>query len=148
MSHYTNPHTFKQYSTFCIKKSIKMRLSYAFADFRNIAQRAKLCKTVQNVPNSFYNFKWKTRAFLWIFEIRCWKFLTNFIPKYYCVVCTGWKISFHLQIYVLVDLNNLSQNIYKTSMYNRNLRVCISVSYILSCMHQFDDLFLKQKKRG
>ena len=62
-----------------------MRLSYAFADFRNIAQRAKLCKTVQNVPNSLYSFKWKTRAYLWIVEIRCWKFLTNFIPKYHCV---------------------------------------------------------------
>ena len=84
MTHYTNPHTFNQYSRVCIKKSIKLRLSYAFADFRNIAQRAKLCKTVQNVPNSFYNFKWKTRVYLWIVEIRCWIFLTNFIPKYHC----------------------------------------------------------------
>ena len=86
MTHYTNPHTFKQYSRVCIEKSIKLRLSYAFADFRNIAQRAKLCKTVQNVPNSFYNFKWKTRGYLWIVEIWCWIFLTNFIPKYQCAV--------------------------------------------------------------
>ena len=84
MTYYTNPHTFKQYFRVCIKKSIKLRLSYAFADFRNIAQRAKLCKTVQNVPNSLYSFKWKTRAYLWMVEIRCWKFLTNFIPKYHC----------------------------------------------------------------
>ena len=67
-----------------LKKSIKLRLSNAFAIIRNIAQRAKLCKTVQNVPNSLYSFKWKTRAYLWIVEIRCWKFLTNFIPKYHC----------------------------------------------------------------
>ena len=84
MTHYTNPHIFGQYPSVCTKKSIKLRLSYAFADFRNIAQRAKLCKTVQNVPNSLYSFKWKTRAYLWIVEIRCWKFLTNFIPKYHC----------------------------------------------------------------
>ena len=68
MIHYTNPHTFKQHPSIGTEKSVKLRLSYAFADFRNIAQRAKLCKTVQNVPNSFYNFKWKTRAYLWIVE--------------------------------------------------------------------------------
>ena len=69
MTHYTNLHTFKQHSSIGTEESIKLRLSYAFADFRNIAQRAKLCKTIQNVPNSFYNYKWKTRAYLWIVEI-------------------------------------------------------------------------------
>ena len=35
----------------------------------------------------------------------------------------GWKISLHLQIFLLVDLTNMGRNIYKTSKYNRNLRV-------------------------
>ncbi len=39
------------------------------------------------------------------------------------IIRTGWKISLHLQIYVLVDLKNMGWNIYKTSTYNRNLRV-------------------------
>ena len=39
------------------------------------------------------------------------------------IIRTGSKISLHLQIYVLVDLKNMCWNIYKTSTYNRNLRV-------------------------
>jgi hypothetical protein len=38
MTHYTNQHTFKQHSSVCIKKSVKLRQSYAFVDFWNIAQ--------------------------------------------------------------------------------------------------------------
>ena len=37
MAHYTNLHTFKQHPSIGSEKSIKLRLSYAFADFRNIA---------------------------------------------------------------------------------------------------------------
>ena len=44
------------------------------------------------------------------------------------IIRTGWKISLHLQIYVLVDLKNMGRNIYKTSTYNRNLRVSRSLS--------------------
>ena len=39
------------------------------------------------------------------------------------IIRTGRKISLHLQMYVLVDLKNMSWNVYKTSTYNRNLRV-------------------------
>ena len=39
------------------------------------------------------------------------------------IIRTGLNISLHLQIYILVDLKDMSRNIYKTSMYNRNLRV-------------------------
>ena len=38
MTHYTNLHTFKQHPSVRTKKSIKLRPSYAFADFRNIVQ--------------------------------------------------------------------------------------------------------------
>ena len=38
------------------------------------------------------------------------------------IIRTVWKISLHLQIYVLVDLKNMGRKIYKTSTYNRNLR--------------------------
>ena len=30
------------------------------------------------------------------------------------IIRTGWKISLHLQIYLLVDLKNIGRNIYKT----------------------------------
>jgi hypothetical protein len=38
MTHYTNLHTFKQLPSIGTEESIKLRLFYAFADFRNIAQ--------------------------------------------------------------------------------------------------------------
>ena len=38
MTHYTNLHTFKQHSSIGTEESIKLRLSYAFAVFRNITQ--------------------------------------------------------------------------------------------------------------
>ena len=38
MTHYTNLHTFKQHPSIGTEESIKLRLSYALVDFRNIAQ--------------------------------------------------------------------------------------------------------------
>ena len=38
MTHYTNLHTFKQHPSIDTEESIKLRLSYALADFQNIAQ--------------------------------------------------------------------------------------------------------------
>ena len=49
------------------------------------------------------------------------------------IICTGWKISLHLQIYVLVDLKNMGRNIYKTSTYNGNLRVCTESTHCTMC---------------
>ena len=39
------------------------------------------------------------------------------------IIPTGMKFSLHLQIFVLVDLKSMNENIYKTSTYNKNLRV-------------------------
>ena len=47
------------------------------------------------------------------------------------VIRTGWKISHHLQIYILFDLKNMGRKIYKTSTYNRNLRVSIYLAVLL-----------------
>ena len=38
-------------------------------------------------------------------------------------VLEHWDWSLHLQMYVLVDLKNMGRNIYKTSTYNKSLRV-------------------------
>ena len=60
-------------------------------------------------------------------EVICSQSRPIFRLVYYCttlpIIHTGWKISLHLQIYVLVDLENMGRNIYKTSTYNRNQRV-------------------------
>ena len=42
ITHYTNLHTFKQHPSICTEENIKLRLSYAFADFRNIAKSVVL----------------------------------------------------------------------------------------------------------
>ena len=53
--------------------------------------------------------------------------LTSFVYYYTIlpIIPTGWKISLHLQIYVQVNLKNMNGNFYKTSSYNRNLRVIL-----------------------
>ena len=48
------------------------------------------------------------------------------------IVSTGKKISLHLQIYIMLDLKNMSGNIHKTSTYNRNLRVQILISWLIT----------------
>jgi hypothetical protein len=47
MTHYTNLHTFTVIQKICTEKSNILELSYAFADFRNIAQSVNYAKLLK-----------------------------------------------------------------------------------------------------
>ena len=59
------------------------------------------------------------------------------------IIRTGLNISLHLQIYILVDLKDMSRNIYKTSMYNRNLRVSTCWRALTDCLPHLAGVWLK-----
>ena len=87
---------------------------------------------------------------IWFFQSK--GFIRDFIPQFFCsltlIYPSLWKISLHLQIYILVDLKIMGWNIYKTSMYNRNLSFFLTVSIFLSTVNFLQFSLYKKVRKG